>query len=455
MFLTAHKDGRRGSVQNHNHFHPDIEGLDRSDILAIQKKKLAALGARLDGNPFWNAHFQTAKMRPRDLQDHASLANAPMLEKSALREMYPFPLLTVDMAQVRRFIATSGTTGLPVMFGMTKNDMDYLLPNQMCRILKAANVHPMDRFYQGYGYGLWVGGLALDIGLMAYGAANFPLGPGRAELATTYLKDHGYTGCSMSPLWLMTLVNAAQDAGDDPKRDWKLRVGLFGGQSVSAKFRDQLEKAMPPGFMAQNIYGTTEAGGPVIGISCPYSHDHDEMHLINEDTILTEILNPETMKPVAPGEVGEIVITTLDKEASPVIRWRTRDLVRLSDKPYDCPCGRKGMPLIGRIIGRNDDMLKVRGVIVFPTQIEDIIANTEGTVKEAWHIYIDRHDKILDELTVEMERAKGCNFPNEQLAAKVQHAIHSRLGIRVSVVCHNEGVLPRYEAKAVRVHVRE
>ncbi len=435
--------------------HPDVELLDRDAILALQRKKLAALGARLADSPEWVAHFAKAGMKPTDLVDHAALASAPTLEKIDLRERYPFPLLTVDMGQVRRFIATSGTTGLPVMFGMTGRDLDQLLASQMCRILRAAGVDPSDRFYQGYGYGLWVGGLALDVGLKAYGATNFPLGPGRSELAVTYLKDHGYTACSMSPLWLMTLVNAARDMGVDPKTEWKLRVGLFGGQSVSAKFRDELEAALPPGFAAQNIYGTTEAGGPVVGISCPYSHDSDEMHLINEDTILTEVLDPVTMKPVAPGEVGELVITTLDKEASPVVRWRTHDLVRLSEHPYDCPCGRKGMPLIGRIIGRNDDMLKVRGVIIFPTQIEDIIANTEGTVKEAWHIHIDREDKILEEITVEMEKTRGCNLSNEDLAAKVQHLIHSRLGIRVTVVCRDQGSLPRYEAKAVRVHIKK
>jgi phenylacetate-coenzyme A ligase PaaK-like adenylate-forming protein len=435
--------------------HPDVELLDRDAILAIQRRKLALLGKRLAESPEWVAHFARAGMKPTDLADHDALAAAPTLEKTDLRERYPFPLLGVGMGRVRRFIATSGTTGLPVMFGMTDHDLDRLLAGQMCRILKAAGVDPADRFYQGYGYGLWVGGLALDVGLKAFGATNFPLGPGRSELAVTYLKDHGYTACSMSPLWLMTLVNAARDMGVDPKTDWKLRVGLFGGQSVSAKFRDELEAALPAGFAAQNIYGTTEAGGPVVGISCPYSHDRDEMHLINEDTIITEVLDPKTMKPVGPGEVGELVVTTLDKEASPVVRWRTHDLVRLSDHPHDCPCGRKGLPLIGRIIGRNDDMLKVRGVIVFPTQIEDIIANVDGTVKEAWHIHIDREDKILEEISVEMERVRGCNLSNEELAAKVQHLIHSRLGIRVNVVCRDQGTLPRYEAKAVRVHIKK
>jgi phenylacetate-CoA ligase len=179
------------------------------------------------------------------------------------------------------------------------------------------------------------------------------------------------------------------------------------------------------------------------------------MHLINEDTILTEILNPETLKPVNPGEVGEIVITTLEKQASPMVRWRTRDLVRFADKPFDCPCGRRGMPLIGRIIGRTDDMLKVRGTIVFPSQVEDVIAATPGTVKEAWQIYVDKIDQTYDSITVAIERQDSAPRSPEELSEAVGQALSSRLGIRIPVDCHEEGTLPRYETKAQRVLVKQ
>ena len=435
--------------------HPEIESLDRADILAIQRRKLEALGRRLSQSPSWVAHFRTGGMHPADLRDHESLASVPMLEKAHLRSLYPFPLLTVDLDRVRRFTATSGTTGLPVMFGLSERDLGHLIPYQICRILKATGVRPGERFYQGYGYGLWIGGISMDVGLNAYGTVNFPLGPGRGELAAEWLRDHEYTACSMSPLWLMTLANTAEKMGIDPKRDWKLRVGLFGGQSISKPFRDRLEEAMPEGFVAHNIYGTTEAGGPILGISCQHSHDTDEMHLINDDTVMAEIVDPETLVPVKPGEIGELIVTTLDREASPVVRWRTRDLVRLSEHPYDCPCGRKGLPLIGRIIGRTDDMLKVRGVMVYPTQIEDIIAATAGTVKEAWQIYIDNKDSMLDQLSVEIERAGTSTASAVELANDVQLAIQARLGIRADVRCMEQGALPRYEGKAVRVHVKK
>ena len=167
------------------------------------------------------------------------------------------------------------------------------------------------------------------------------------------------------------------------------------------------------------------------------------------------ILDPKTLEPVGPGETGEIVFTTMDREASPVVRWRTRDLVRLADDPYGCGCGRRGLPLIGRIIGRSDDMLKVRGSMVFPSQIEDCIASLDATVNEAWQIYIDREDRILEEIVVAVERRNDAVMDADAVRKALESAIRSRIGVRVNVEVHPEGVLPRYEAKAVRVIVRK
>lgn len=431
--------------------HPDIESLDREGILELQRRALARLGERLDADEGWRAQFAQAGMRPCDLAAPDGLENAPFLEKSAVREHYPFPFLTAPMEDVERFVATSGTTGLPVLFGMTKADYGTLLPYQMARLLGAAGVKPGHRAYQGYGYGLWIGGPALDAGFSAMGCTNFPIGPGRGELAARWLRDHKYDVASMSPLWLMTLVQAAREQGIDPKKDWTLKVAILGGQSVSAEFRNQLEGELPDGFISHNIYGTTEAGGPVLAISTPHTHADDELHLLNEDTILTEILDPETMKPVSEGEVGEIVITTLAKQASPVVRWRTRDLVRLSKRPYDCPSGRRGMRKIGRIIGRSDDMIKFNGVMVFPSQIEDVIASTPGVVKEAWQIYIDKERTTIGKMFVAVEATARDQRPATDVVADIEREVRARLGLSVTVECHEEGVLPRYEAKATRV----
>jgi phenylacetate-CoA ligase len=435
--------------------HPAVETLDREGIVAIQRAKLASLGARLAASPEWVAYFERVGTHPRALGNAGEFERMPMLEKRDLRERYPFPFLTEPVERVARFVATSGTTGLPVLFGYSRKDVAELISAQMCRILRCAGVRPGDRVYQGYGYGLWVGGVVMDWGLAAFGATNFGIGPGRAELVVEWLRDHAYVACTMSPLWLMTLVETARKRGIDPKRDWKLRLGLFGGQSVSPAFRAQLEAEMPPGFLAHNIYGSTESGGPNLGISCAYSHDADLMHLINDDSILSEIVNPETLRAVGPGESGEIVITTLDKEASPVVRWRTHDLVRLADDPYGCPCGRRGLPLIGRIIGRTDDMLKIRGVLVYPSQVEDVVAAHPETVKEAWQIYVERTGRDLDRATVAAERRAGSTFALERIRADLQTQLHARLGISLDVDVFDEGHLPRYEAKAVRVLVRE
>jgi len=435
--------------------HPEIETLEREDIVALQQRKLKAMGERLTGNSEWREHLAKGGLRPADLADPQSLDAVPLLEKADLHALYPFPMLGEPMERVARFFATSGTTGLPVMFGFTQRDLDDLMAQQIARMLRAAGFQPGDRVYQGHGYGLWIGGPAMDLGLKALGATNFPIGPGRADMAVRWMRDQDYTACIMSPLWMMSLIDAAERQGIDPRADWKLRVGGFDGQSVSLGFRDEMEAALPDGFMAQNIYGTTEAGGPVLGISCPYSHDHDLMHLINDDTVMTELLDPENLKPVGPGEIGEIVITTLDKQASPVLRWRTRDLARLAENPFDCPCGRRGLPLISRLIGRSDDMLKVRSVIVYPSQIEDVIAAEDGTVKHAWQIYIDQHPHELEELVVACERRADAELPAEQLAKTIGREIRARVGIRVTVDCHEEGSLPRYEGKAQRVLVRE
>ena len=434
--------------------HPDIEQLDRDDLRAIQHRKLAALGARLARSPEWVAHFATAGIHPRDLADPQALAGAPFLDKATLRARYPFPLLGEPVSKVTRFCATSGTTGLPVLFGYTDFDLNELLANQVARQLYCHGLRAGDRGYNGFGFGLWVGGLAYDLGMAKLGMINFPVGPGRSELVVEWLRDMALDFASVSPVFLATLVRVAREKGIDPRTDWTLRHAVIGGQSVSRAFRDELEAEMPAGFKTYNTYGTTEAGGPVVAVACDHSHDRDEMHLINEDTVLTEILDPDTFRPVGPGDVGEIVVTTLDKQASPVVRWRTRDLVRVSDRPYDCACGRKGMMTIGRIIGRSDDMLKVRGVIVYPSQIEDVIAATKGTVKEAWQIYVDSLDQAPGRMSVAVEYERRYNGAPEDLAASIGRDLTSRLGLRVPVECHPEGTLPRYEAKAQRVQLR-
>jgi len=427
----------------------------RDEVRSIQEQKLVRLGQRLQHSEPWQKHFKAAGLSASDLTGLDPLSQFPTLEKSDLRALYPYPMLTVELEKVMRFTATSGTTGLPVLFGFTARDWRETVVKQLHRIFRTVGIVPGDKIYQGYGYGLWVGGSSMDEAIQSYGAVNFPIGPGRSDLMPGWIRDHAYDATTMSPLWLMTLITHAHKIGIDPQKDWKLRVGLFGGQSVSTTFRNEMEAMMPSGFKAHNIYGTTEAGGPILGISCEHSHAADEMHLINDDSVLTEILDPLTLKPVGPGEVGELVLTTLDKEASPVVRWRTRDLVRLSENPYGCSCGRHGFPLVGRIIGRSDDMMKVRGVMVFPSQIEDVIAGQPGTVKEAWQVYIDSQEGSMDQIEVAFERTHHAALHAARLEEELKQQLRARLGLTCAVKCYEEGQLPRYEAKATRVIKRQ
>lgn len=433
---------------------PEIEALEYDDLVALQDRKLAALRERLAQVPEWVDHFRAGGIHPRDLADRQALDAVPVLAKAALRERYPFPLLSVAPEAVQRFASTTGTTGLPVLFGFTKRDLE-TLSRQVARQLWCHGVRPHHRGYNGFGFGLWLGGLSYDLGMAELGMTNFPVGPGRSDLVANWLRDMKWDLATVSPVFLSSLIRTARELGIDPKTDWQLRFAVIGGQSVSRAFRDELEAQLPDAFKTFNTYGTTEAGGPIVCTTCPFSHDRDEMHLINEDTVLTEILDPVTLKPVGPGEVGEIFVTTLEKEASPVVRWRTGDLVRLSEKPFGCECGRKGMRNIGRIIGRSDDMLKVRGVLVYPSQIEDVIASTPGTVKEAWQIYVDTLDDSPGRLVVAVERENAFNGSADELVASIGRTLTSRLGLKVPVECHDEGTLPRYEAKAVRVLIRE
>jgi phenylacetate-CoA ligase len=326
--------------------HPEVELLDRGAILAIQRDKLVRLGKRLSGSLEWSAHFRAAGLSPRDLADPQGIANAPMLTVAQLHERYPLPMLTAQEFQVERFFATPQAAGPPILFGFTARDFYRTLPGQVARLLHCAGLRHGDRAYQSHDYGLCLDGWAYEAGFRALGATCFPVGPGRGELVVQWLRDQGWDFAVATPAWLLELARLAAEQDIDPRRDWRLRAAALAGPVTRAD-RGALDAGLPAGFAGHAVYGRTEAGGPVLAVACAHSRDRGELHLINEDTIVTEILDPDTLQPVGTGQTGEVVVTTLDKEASPVVRYRTGERARLSDRPYDCPCGRIGMPLIG------------------------------------------------------------------------------------------------------------
>ncbi len=331
--------------------HPEIERLDRDDILEIQRDKLVRLGKRLAGSLEWSAHFRAHGMNPRDLGDPQGFAAAPMLTAGDLEARAPFPMLTAQPHQVARFFAAFGGAGAPVLSGYTERDHDRTLARQMARLLHCVGVRPGDRAYQGYGYALDIEGAAFDAGFRALGATVFPVGPGREDLAAQWMRDLEWTVAALPLAGLSDLIRTARRQGVDPGRDWRLRRTLSVLEAGAVPDRDDFLEALPAGFAAHAVWGRTELGGPVLTVACPHARSEGEMHLFNEDSIVTEILTPDGRTPAGPGEEGELVVTTLDKEASPLVRFRTGALARLSDRPFDCACGRIGMPLVRIAVG--------------------------------------------------------------------------------------------------------
>jgi phenylacetate-CoA ligase len=248
------------------------------------------------------------------------------------------------------------------------------------------------------------------------------------------------------------LVDVAQKNGFNPKKDWKLRTSHIGGEPAAPALRRRIEALMPEGFEWHEGYGITELGGPTVGHTCQFSRESCELHLL-ADHYFVEVIDPATGKRLDPGQEGELVFTTLTREATPLIRWRTRDISALSENCYGCPCGRVAHPRIQRVTGRTDDVLKVRSTLVFPSQIEDILNSTPG-IGDGWQIVIDRPKESLDKLTVHTEVQSNIWQDVNQMKAieeEIVQGVYGRLGMNIEVVLHKPGSLPRYEGKAKRV----
>jgi phenylacetate-CoA ligase len=322
----------------------------------------------------------------------------------------------------------------------------------MGRIFNAMGFHRGDLIYQCTGYGLFMGGPGMHAGAEAIGAIIFPAGPGRTLAGIQYLKDLGFQAICTTPSFMTYLVDVAQKNGFDPKKDWKLRTSHIGGESSAPALRRRIEALMPEGFEWHEGYGITELGGPTVGHTCQFSRESCELHLL-ADHYFVEVIDPATGKRLELGQEGELVFTTLTREATPLIRWRTRDISALSENCYGCPCGRVAHPRIQRVTGRTDDVLKVRSTLVFPSQIEDILNSTPG-IGDGWQIVIDRPKESLDKLTVHTEVQSNIWQDANQMKAieeKIVQGVYGRLGMNIEVVLHKPGSLPRYEGKAKRV----
>jgi phenylacetate-CoA ligase len=436
-----------------NTIYHELDTISLRKLQEIQNERLRALVDRCYREvPYYRDLFDKNGIKPKYIQTTEDLALVPFTEKKDLRALYPYGLLGVPLERIYRFAASSGTTGVPTLVGFTWKDWMGTLREQMGRIFNAMGFHRGDLVYQCTGYALFMGGPGMEAGAEAVGAIIFPAGPGRTMAGIQYLKDLAFQAICTTPSFMTYLVDVAQKNGFSPKKDWKLRTSHIGGEPAAPALRRRIEALMPEGFEWHEGYGITELGGPTVGHSCQFSREPCELHIL-ADHYFVEVIDPNTGKRLEPGQSGELVVTTLTREANPMIRWRTRDISALSENCYGCPCGRVAHPKIQHVTGRTDDVLKVRSTLVFPSQIEDILNSTPG-IGDGWQIVIDRPKESLDKLTAHAEVQPLIWQDVSQMKAieeKIIQGVYGRLGMNIEVILHKPGSLPRYEGKAKRV----
>ncbi len=425
-------------------FNEEFETLPRPALEALQLKRLQTVLERVYASvPFYKASFDRAGIKPADVASLADLQRLPFTTKQDMRDAYPYGLFAAPMEDIVRIHASSGTTGKPTVVGYTQRDIE-TWTDLMARSLAAAGVHRGDIIHNAYGYGLFTGGLGAHYGAERLGASVIPISGGNTKRQIMIMKDFGSTVLTCTPSYSLFMAEAAREEGVD-FRNLKLRVGIFGAEPWSEAMRGEIEEKL--NLAAIDIYGLSEIMGPGVAIEC-IEAKHG-LH-IWEDHFLPEIIDPETGMWVAPGEKGELVITTITKQGIPLIRYRTRDITSLSYEP--CPCGRTHAR-IARMSGRSDDMLIIRGVNVFPSQIEAILVGIEG-VEPHYLLIVDRKDN-LDTLEVQVEVDERL-FSDEVkvlqgLAKRIEKEIKDMLGVTCTAKLVEPRTIARSEGKAKRV----
>lgn len=422
---------------------PKFETMPRAELEKLQLERLKALIARVyEKVPFYRQALQQKGITPESIRSLADLSKLPFTTKQDFRDNYPLGLLAVPMEQVCRIHASSGTTGKPIVAPYTANDLR-MWTEVMARTLTAAGVTKNDVMQNAYGYGLFTGGLGFHYGGERVGATVIPTSTGNTKRQLMLIQDLGTTVITCTPSYSLVLAETAKDMGLD-LRLTKLRLGIFGAEPWSEQMRADIEARLP--IKAMDIYGLTEVVGPGVSVECEYRCG---LHIF-EDHFLAEVVDPQTGEVLPYGTRGELVLTTLTKEAQPVIRFRTRDITTLNPEP--CKCGRT-LVRMAKVTGRTDDMLKIRGVNVFPSQIESILLQVEG-VEPQYQIIVDR-ERHLDDLEIWVEVSEAV-FSDEMkkmeaLQRKVTEEIESTLGISVRVKLVEPKSIARTEGKSKRV----
>lgn len=424
--------------------HSDFETMPREELESLQLKRLKATVERCYHTvKFYRNAMDELGVRPEHIQQLSDVRHLPYTKKEHLRENYPFGLFAVPTEQVVRVHASSGTTGKPTVVGYTRRDIR-TWGQLVARCLSAAGLHPGDRLHNAYGYGLFTGGLGLHYGGEELGVMVTPMSGGQTQKQLMLLQDFAPTAISCTPSYALNLAEAAEEMGINIRK-LPLRVGIHGAEPWTEEMRYELESRL--GIDCVDIYGLSEVMGPGIGNECIEAKNG--LH-IWEDHFLVECVDVNTGKAVPYGEEGEIVFTSLTKEAFPIIRYRTRDISVLDKAP--CKCGRTHVRM-QRVTGRSDDMLIVRGVNVYPTQVEAVLMRSE-ILSPFYQIELFRQGS-MDTMVINVEGSPPLmEQPQEardRTAAKVVHDIKDFIGVSCKVVIKGVGEVPRSEGKAVRV----
>jgi len=424
-------------------FERDIETLSRSALVELQLERLQWTLKRAYKNvPHYRRAFDTAAIKPEQLKSLSDFKHFPFTVKTDLRDNYPFKMFASAMDEMCRLHASSGTTGKPTVVGYTRGDIDRWA-GLMARSMAAAGARPGDIVHNAYGYGLFTGGLGAHYGAEKLGCVVVPVSGGGTERQVMLMKDFAADILCSTPSYALNIVEVAAQQGIDIA-SLPVRRGIFGAEPWSEAMRAELDWQL--GIKSVDIYGLSEIMGP--GVACECDTERRGLHGW-EDHFLFEIIDPETLEPLPMGETGELVITTLTKEAMPMVRYRTRDITRLSDEP--CSCGRSHVRIL-RVTGRDDDMLIIRGVNVYPSQIESVLVAIDG-LSPHYQIVL-KNDGPLDAMTVEVEVAPDAPSADDELVTKageVRHHIKSIIGVTCAVTARRTGEIPRSEGKAVRV----
>jgi phenylacetate-CoA ligase len=424
------------------YFNPEMELLSRSEIEALQLRRLRETVERCTQSPFYKRRFAEMKLDPESIRSLDDVRRLPFTTKQDLRDNYPFGFAAVPLEKCIRLHSSSGTTGTPIVVLHTRKDIDEWA-NAMARCMWMVGLRPTDIFQNTSGYGMFTGGLGMQYGAERVGMLTVPAGAGNTKRQIKFIRDFGTTAIHAIPSYAARLYQVMQEEGVDPRRDTKLTTLLIGAEPHTEEQRRRIEEML--GVKAYNSFGMTEMCGPGVAFECK---EQKGMH-VWEDNYILEIIDPDTLEPVKEGDIGEMVLTTLNREAMPLLRYRTHDLTRIIPGP--CACGRQHKR-VDRMKGRSDDMIILKGVNIFPMQIEQVLLQ----YKELAPQYLITLETVgsNDDMTVEVELNNMFTDDFgalEALRKSIAHSLKDEILVTPKIKLVPNGTLPKTEGKAVRV----